>query len=128
MFKIKHYHCILVFFLALAAFNIASADTVNPQGRARAMPWIPLLLLGEEDVDSQAPVIALAKSNVSFTATEGSGSPIAQTVSVTNSGGGTLTGLDRSITYGSGQPTGWLASTFSTNHRARDVNPSRHNG
>jgi hypothetical protein len=39
--------------------------------------------------------------------------PADQTVSVTNSGGGTLSGLSESVTYGSGQPVGWLTATLS---------------
>ena len=76
---------------------------------------IPMLslLLGDE-AQSQAPTIALSKTSLNFSATEGSGSPSTQTISVTNSGGSILSGLDKNITYGSGQPTGWLAVALSS--------------
>ena len=77
----------------------------------KAMPWLILLL---DDSDGKNPAIALSKTSVTFTAQQGSGNPTSQTVSVTNSGGGTLTGLGRSITYSGGQPTGWLSTSFNT--------------
>jgi len=65
-------------------------------------------------VTGQPPQIALSRTNVSVTAIEGGANPAAETVVVTNSGGGTLSGLARSIAYGSGQTTGWLTATLSS--------------
>jgi uncharacterized protein YjdB len=59
------------------------------------------------------PAIGLATSAVSFAASVGGATPQAQTVAVTNVGGGTLSGLTASVTYGASQPTGWLAATLS---------------
>jgi hypothetical protein len=59
------------------------------------------------------PAIGLSTTNVAFSATVGAGNPSNQTVSVTNTGGGTLDGLATTITYASGQPTGWLNATLS---------------
>src|SRR6266550_4689266 len=64
-------------------------------------------------VSPPAPAIALTPSSVSFSATQAGANPAPQTVSVTNSGGGTLSGLVRgTISYGAGQPTGWLAAVL----------------
>lgn len=59
------------------------------------------------------PAIALAPAAVSVADTAGTANPTPRTVSVTNSGGGTLSGLAiGTITYGSGA-TGWLTATVS---------------
>lgn len=61
-----------------------------------------------------APAIALTPSNVTFGALRGGANPATQTISVTNAGVGTLTGLAAgTITYGAGQPAGWLGATLS---------------
>jgi hypothetical protein len=58
-------------------------------------------------------VIALAPNSETFTATAGGANPAAQTVAVTNSGVGTLTGLAAgTVTYGASEPTGWLTATL----------------
>jgi hypothetical protein len=60
-----------------------------------------------------APVIALSSTSLTFAATAGGSSPAAQTVSVTNGGSGTLSGLAiGTITYGAGA-SGWLAASLS---------------
>jgi hypothetical protein len=57
-----------------------------------------------------AAVIGLAPTAVSFAGTQGGTSPAAQTIAVTNGGGGALSGLAiGTITYGAGA-TGWLAA------------------
>jgi plastocyanin len=61
-----------------------------------------------------APTIALSPTSLTFNATQGGSSPASQTVNVTNSGTGTLSGLSLDApAYGSGQPTGWLAAALS---------------
>jgi hypothetical protein len=60
-----------------------------------------------------SPLIVLSASSRSFSATQGGANPAAQSVQVTNGGGGTLSGLARSITYQAGQPAGWLTATLS---------------
>ncbi|HEX7050967.1 MAG TPA: CARDB domain-containing protein [Longimicrobiales bacterium] len=63
---------------------------------------------------ASAPAIVLSQTDVSFEAAEGGMDPATQTVSVTNGGGGTLNGLGASITYETGQHTGWLSATLSS--------------
>jgi uncharacterized protein YjdB len=61
------------------------------------------------DVSCQPlPKIKLSPPAADFVATEGHAAPAAETVSVTNSGGMVLSGLELgAVTYGTGQPTGW---------------------
>jgi uncharacterized membrane protein len=61
------------------------------------------------------PAISLSRTSVSFAATAGGGNPSAQTVDIGNSGGGSLDDLTTSISYASGQPTGWLTATLASN-------------
>lgn len=64
---------------------------------------------------TQAPSITLSTASVPFGATIGLPPPSSATVAITNGGGGSLTGLSRgTITYGAGQPTGWLTASLST--------------
>jgi len=58
------------------------------------------------------PLIAVASTANSFTATQGGGNPDPQTIAVSNGGGGTLTGLAAKVSYGTGQPTGWLKASL----------------
>ncbi|MGH7461698.1 MAG: fibronectin type III domain-containing protein, partial [Longimicrobiales bacterium] len=64
-------------------------------------------------VISAGQAIALSAATAAFSGSQGGADPAPQTVSVTNSGGGSLTGLSTAITYTTGQPTGWLAATLS---------------
>jgi hypothetical protein len=82
----------------------------------------PVTLNVTLDVGSGA-VISLSPSSVTFNATVGGANPPARTVAVTNGGPGNLTGLAiGTITYGNGQPTGWLAATLSTTAAPANVN------
>ncbi len=59
------------------------------------------------------PAIALNPTSATFTDTVGTANPPSQTVSVTNSGGGSLTGLAvGTISYGS-EASGWLTPSLS---------------
>jgi hypothetical protein len=58
----------------------------------------------------QTPSLWLSSSTLSFTGTVGGASPSEQTVSVNNAGGGTLSGLSATVSYGSG--SGWLTATL----------------
>ncbi len=63
-------------------------------------------------VSAPAPLIVLGTSGVGFTAIEAGNSPTSQAVSVTNGGGGSLSGLGvGTISYGPGA-TGWLQATL----------------
>ncbi|HET6487712.1 MAG TPA: fibronectin type III domain-containing protein [Spirochaetia bacterium] len=57
-----------------------------------------------------SPVIALAAASLVFTATAGGADPAAQTVSVTNTGAGTLSGLSATV---SSSGNGWLTASLS---------------
>ena len=59
------------------------------------------------------PEIALSSSTASFSATAGGPAPAPQTITITNSGGGTLDGLETSISYTAGQAAGWLTAVLS---------------
>lgn len=57
--------------------------------------------------------IMLSSPSLSFTATQGGVRPAAQTINITSGDGGTLTGLALgTISYGTGQPTGWLVASL----------------
>jgi hypothetical protein len=58
-------------------------------------------------------LIHVSEASAIFTALPGGSSPSRQ-IQITNSGGGGLTGLAVSVTYQSGQPTGWLGATLSS--------------
>jgi hypothetical protein len=59
------------------------------------------------------PTIVLAPTTITFNGTLTAANPAAQTVSVTNSGSVTLSGLATgTITYGASQPTGWLTASL----------------
>src|SRR5579862_6570964 len=61
------------------------------------------------------PAIGLATTTIEFGAQVASGNPTAQTVNVTNSGTGTLSGLALgTITYTGGGASGWLNASLST--------------
>ncbi|MEP6832755.1 MAG: hypothetical protein ABJB74_05140, partial [Gemmatimonas sp.] len=61
-------------------------------------------------VVSNTPIIALSASTVSFDGLAGGAQPAAKTVDISNSGAGVLSGLAVAITYGAGQPGGWLTT------------------
>ncbi len=59
------------------------------------------------------PVIGLGSKSIGFSGTQGGSNPAPQTVNITNTGIGSLTGLAQSITYVTGTP-GWLGAGLST--------------
>ena len=63
-------------------------------------------------VSASGPAISLSPSSLSFSAIQGGASPSAKTVSVTNIGSGTLSGLSASIGYANGN--GWLSASLNT--------------
>src|SRR5262249_25099998 len=58
------------------------------------------------------PVIMLSATALSFTGNIGTGSPDLQTVTISNGGAGTLTGLSAAVTY-SGGASNWLQANLS---------------
>ena len=59
-----------------------------------------------------SPGISLSPISLSFSAVQGGASPAAKTVSVTNIGSGTLSGLSASVSYTNG--SGWLSASLNT--------------
>lgn len=55
-------------------------------------------------------VIELSETELDFATDVGDPDPSSQIVSVTNLGSGTLSDIGATISYGSGQPTGWLSA------------------
>ena len=59
---------------------------------------------------TEGPAISRTPASLSFTAQQGAGNSASQPVAVTNSGGGTLSGLGTAITYTTG--SGWLQASL----------------
>ena len=68
---------------------------------------LPVLLT----ISTPDPAIGLNHSSRAFVITEGASSAPSQDVAVTNVGGGSLTGLARTVQYGSGA-SGWLGASL----------------
>ncbi|MFL5613050.1 MAG: Ig-like domain-containing protein [Gemmatimonadaceae bacterium] len=62
---------------------------------------------------ASGPRIALLPTVASFIGATGGASPGANTIDVTNGGSGTLSGLAATLSYASGEPTGWLTTSLS---------------
>jgi hypothetical protein len=76
-----------------------------------------VVMLLSADLENGTPgpaAIALSQTTANFEYRSGSTTPSMVSLAVTNSGGGTLTGLTKSITYGTDQPTGWLDADLSS--------------
>jgi len=75
-----------------------------------------LLYFQTEAAPLPAPTIDLSAATANFAATAGGANPPSQnSIQVTNSGTGTLSGLSvGSITYQAGEPTGWLTASLSS--------------
>ncbi len=85
----------------------AGANTLTAS--AASLPTATFTATGTVVVE---PLIALSSTTLAFTGVAGGASPASQTISITNSGTGTLSGLTLGgITYGAGA-TGWLAATL----------------
>lgn len=61
---------------------------------------------------STPPLLVLSRSSVTFNAVIGGGDPMAEAVTITNGGGGSLTGLAATISYTFGN--GWLNTQLAT--------------
>jgi hypothetical protein len=60
------------------------------------------------------PAIGLTATSASFLSTATNSNPAAQQIGVSNSGGGTLTGLAANVTFTPGEPSGWLAASVAS--------------
>jgi adhesin/invasin len=83
--------------------------TVSAQEAENSPRVIEVML----EVEDSPPEISLERTLVNFSGQEGQGAPSPQSVSVSNSGGGVLSGLTiQSIQY-QGQAQGWLSASLS---------------
>jgi hypothetical protein len=83
----------------------ARVVVASPQARNS-----PVEVPVELEIFEGDPRIGLAPSSVAFGASAGSFEPATQTIQVANVGGGSLTGLQVTIRYAPGLPTGWLTA------------------
>jgi hypothetical protein len=67
---------------------------------------------GDSTGTQSAALIHLSQTSITFDAVAAGADPPPQSVPISNGGGSALTGLAASISYGSGQPTGWLTATL----------------
>ena len=93
---------------SLAVGTYSATVTITAPGASNS----PIDVQVQLQVLAPSPAIALGANTVGFNAVQGGGNPAPQTVAVTNAGGGTLSGLGLSISYASGQPSGWLTATL----------------
>jgi hypothetical protein len=103
---------------ALAAGSYAASVAIASAGASNSPQTLAVYLT----VTAEAPSIALSTSILSFTATAGGANPLAQPVTVTNSGSGTLEPTT-SIAYG-GAASGWLTATVSAEPYTVSVQPA----
>ncbi len=66
----------------------------------------------EDSTGAGNPIISLSSMSVAVVGVEGGATPTTASISITNGGTGSLTGLQATVAYGSGQPTGWLTATL----------------
>lgn len=71
------------------------------------------LLVGGAVATPVPAAIAVSTRSIAFTASTIGAAPAAQTIAVTNSGGGTLAGLALTLAYAPNQATGWLTLSLS---------------
>ncbi len=71
------------------------------------------LMVGGVVAPPVPPALAVSGTAVAFTASTVGAAPAPQTIQVTNSGGGALTGVSLSLSYGPNEPTGWLTLSLS---------------
>jgi uncharacterized protein YjdB len=111
-----------------ATFTWSSTDAsvlrveTSPTGRVTAMkPGVATVTASSGDavarlsvtVLAAPPSIALTPTAIDFAGAAGGSNPPTQTVQVINAGSGELSGLSTTVTYVSGEPTGWLSTSLS---------------
>jgi hypothetical protein len=93
---------------SLAAGSYTATITISS-----SVAGISARTVGVTFVVGQGPSIGLSLASLTFSGTVGAVSdPSSQGVTISNSGGGSLTGLSASISYGSG--SGWLGVSLNT--------------
>jgi adhesin/invasin len=91
---------------ALAAGTYgAEVRVISPQAANS-----PRIVAVTFEVGAALPVIRLSPEALGFSTSEGQGAPPAQTVTVTNAGGGELTNLSTAVNYAPGSAPGWLSA------------------
>jgi hypothetical protein len=98
----------------LAAGATSAARTVGFEVDKSITTFDVVMLLAADlqNVPPAPAAIALSQTTASMTYASGVFSPNVL-VTVTNSGGGTLSGLTATVTYQAGQPSGWIHATLS---------------
>lgn len=92
----------------LAAGTYAATVRISSAGASNSPRSVEI----EFVVQPPLPAIGLSRPNITFAGSVGGADPAAVQVDVTNAGAGTVSGLSRTITYGAGQPTGWLTAVL----------------
>ena len=86
--------------------------TVDPSahGASKFRVWTGTQAKSLKAMVAPGPAIGISTCNVSFSGYQGGTDPAAQTVAVSNAGGGALGGLTATVTYDAG--SGWLAAAL----------------
>ncbi len=93
---------------SLAPGRYEAKVTVTPTGSGASPGTLTVVF----QVTERHPTIGLSHGALGFASSEGQGTPSSQTVRITNLGGGSMTGLNASISYPTGGATGWLHATL----------------
>jgi hypothetical protein len=108
--------------IAWTSSNIAVATVVSTgfvtavgPGEARITAATPSQSASVDITVLQPPAIGVDATTIAFTARAGGPNPASQAIAISNTGQGTLSGVQvGSITYGAGQPTQWLSASLGT--------------
>jgi len=102
---------------SLAPGRYEALVTVTPAGSGANPGTLSVVF----HVSEPHPTIGLSAGAVGFASSEGQPAPSSQTVRITNAGGGSVTGLNASISYASGGATGWLTATLERSSAPADL-------
>jgi nitrite reductase/ring-hydroxylating ferredoxin subunit len=83
---------------------VGGQSTVDLSPVAFSVESDGVLVVGGIVAPPSPPALAISQNTIAFSATVGGAAPTPQTVQITNTGGGTLTGISLAITYGASQP------------------------
>jgi hypothetical protein len=100
----------------LAPGASSAAQTVGFEADKNVTSFEVVMLLAADlqNVPQEPASIVLSQTSASFQFSAGTGQTSDVQVTVSNGGGGTLSGLTTNVTYQAGQPTGWLVAHLST--------------
>jgi hypothetical protein len=94
---------------SLAAGSYNATVTVTAGGAQNS----PQLITATLTIGAAQPAIGVSPVSLTFSTQQNATSVAPQAVQVTNTGGGTLTGLTTSVTFPGGQASGWLSVQLS---------------